>query len=249
MSPSIAPLSSALLANRLLERLPPRQRASLLASCEPVELSLGQVIAEPGARIPDIYFPTGSAICLLAPMEAGHVVEVLLVGSEGFYGVPVALGASRSGLHAVVHGAGSAWRMDARAFRRHLASARPAALVESVNLYVHVLMAQLERAAGCNRFHSVEKRVARWLLMTGDRAEGAMFPMTHERLAYTLGVRRVGVTQAAGALQRRRLISYARGKVTILDAEGLEQASCSCYRADLELYDQALGPRLNPSPD
>lgn len=241
MPPSIAPLPAAPLANRLLARLPPRQRASLLAACEPVDLALGQVIAEPGARIGDIYFPTGSAICLLAPMEAGHVVEVLLIGSEGFYGVPVALGVAHGGLHAVVHGAGAAWRMDARVFRRHLTAVPPAALAESVDLYVHVLMAQLQRASGCNRFHSVEKRVARWLLMTGDRAAGATFPMTHERLAYTLGVRRVGVTQAAGLLQKRRLIAYARGKVTILDAPGLEAASCSCYRADLELYDGALG--------
>lgn len=244
MSPSIAPLPSAHPANRLLERLPPRQRAALLAACEPVELVLGQAIAEPGARMGDVYFPTGGAICLLAPMEAGHVVEVLLIGSEGFYGVPVALGASHGDLHAVVHGAGAAWRMDARAFRRHLAAAPPAALVETVNLYVHVLMAQLQRASGCNRFHSVEKRVARWLLMTGDRAAGDTFPMTHERLAYTLGVRRVGVTQAAGMLQKRHLIAYARGKVTILDVAGLEAAACSCYRADLELYDGALGSRV-----
>lgn len=246
MSEPLAAPSAPAFANRLIERLPPRQRASLLASCEAVELALGQVIAEPGGRMGYIYFPTGSAICLLAPMENGHVVEVLLVGNEGFYGVPVALGAVRSGLHAVVHGAGSAWRMEARAFRRHLDAAPFAALAASVDLYIHVLMAQLERASGCNRFHSVEKRVARWLLMTRDRTEGRTYPMTHERLAYTLGVRRVGITQAAGALQKRRLISYARGRVTVLDPAGLEAAACTCYRADLVLYEDALGALTRP---
>ena len=240
--------SPSLFANRLLERLPARQRAAMLASCEPVELAQGQVIAEPGNAIADIYFPTGSAICLLAPMEGGQVVEVVLVGNEGFYGVPVALGVGHSGLRAVVQGAGSAWRMDAGAFRRHLADVPRASLFENVNLYIHVLMAQLGRSAGCNRFHSVEERVARWLLMIGDRTEAATFPMTQERLAYTLGVRRVGVTQAAGALQKRRLIAYARGMVTILDSGGLEGAACSCYRADLRLYEKSLPEAIKRRP-
>jgi CRP-like cAMP-binding protein len=235
--------------NLLLERLRPRHRAAVLASCDEVELAPGQVIAEPGDAIAHIYFPTDSAICLLAPMEDGHVVEVLLVGREGFYGVPVALGFAHSDVRAVVQGPGRAWRMGAAAFRTHLGGAASRApLADGVNLYIQVLMGQLAQAVGCNRFHRVEQRVARWLLMTSDRTAAASFALTHELLARTLGVRRVGVTEAAGALQRKRLITYKRGMVAILDARGLERAACSCYRADLQLYDRALPARLMRNP-
>ena len=226
------------IANRLIARLTTRDRTHLLASCETVELAFGEILAEPGEAIGHVLFPTGGFISLLAPMGGLSILEVALTGSEGMYGVSVALGADTSTVQAVVQGTGSALRMSSPAFRRELA--RLPKLRSSVDLYIHVLMGQLVRSAGCNRFHVVEQRVARWLLMTADRTHTATFHMTHELLAHMLGVRRVGVTEAASALQASSLISYTRGIVTILDRKGLERASCGCYRADLETYARSL---------
>jgi CRP-like cAMP-binding protein len=193
-----------------------------------------------------VYFPLDGAICLLAPMADGHVLEALLVGREGFCGVPLALGVGHSDVRALAQGPVLALRMRAAAFQGRLGAGRKAALGGVLACYVNVLVGQLGYAAGCNRFHRVEQRVARWLLMSSDRAANEGFVLTHETLAMTLGVRRVSVTEAAGALQRRRLISYRRGRVTILDAPGLEAAACSCYRTDLELYSRSLPPRIRP---
>ncbi len=225
--------------NRLLQRLPAKDRARVLAGCERVELSLGEILAEPGREIRNVYFPTGSFISLILPMEGKTVLEVALAGSEGFYGVPIALGLAISPVRALVQGAGKAWQMGAAAFRGELAAVP--ALRDCVNRYVYVLMSQLTQTAGCNRFHLVEQRVARWLLMTSDRAHSPTFSMTHEFLAFMLGVRRVGITEAASALQARKLIAYRRGLVTILDRKGLERASCSCYRSDISIGERILG--------
>ncbi|HXN16281.1 MAG TPA: Crp/Fnr family transcriptional regulator [Usitatibacter sp.] len=211
----------------------------MLAGCEKVELSFPQIIAEPGEAIPNIYFPTGSFISLIKPMGGKNTLEVALAGNEAVYGVPVALGVEISAVHAIVQGSGPAWRMGSAAFRRELE--RVPTLRNCVDRYIHVLMSQLIQTAGCNRFHVVEQRVARWLLMTADRAHSSSFFITHEFLAYMLGVRRVGITEAASALQRRKLIRYTRGVVTIRDRRGLERASCSCYGSDLSTYEAALG--------
>ena len=224
--------------NRLLDRLPEKDRARVLAGCERVELRFPEVLAEPGGTIRDAYFPLDSFISLLTPMGGKDTLEVALAGNEGLYGIPVALCVDISPVHAMVQGSGPAWRMGAPAFRRELA--RSPALRDGVNLYIHVLMAQLIQTAGCNRFHVVEQRVARWLLMTADRAHSATFRITHEFLAYMLGVRRVGITEAASALQRGNLIRYTRGNVTILDRKGLERASCGCYRSDLSMYERVF---------
>ena len=225
--------------NRLLDRLPAPERSRVLASCEAVNLAFGQVIDKPGDVATHVYFPTGCAISSLLPMEGGHFVEVALTGSEGVHG---ARGARSRGtpsiVRSVVHIAGTAWRLDKPAFRRRLTTR--SALSTVVDRYMEAVVAQLVQAAGCHRFHRLEQRVARWLLMTADRAHAPTFALTHEMLAHTLGVRRVGVTNAAGALQRRKLISYARGVVVILNRNGLERAACSCYRADLAAYEQAL---------
>jgi CRP-like cAMP-binding protein len=162
-----------------------------------------------------------------------------LAGCEGLYGIPVALGMTLSPVRAQVQSAGPAWRMGSGAFRRELR--RMPALRDCVDRYIFVIMAQLMRNAGCNRFHVVEQRVARSLLMAADRAHSSTFAATHEFLARLLGVRRVGVTVAASELQRRRLISYSRGMVAILDRRGLERASCDCYREDLAFYERYLG--------
>jgi CRP-like cAMP-binding protein len=163
---------------------------------------------------------------------------VALAGNEGMYGVPVALGVDVAPVHALVQGGGHAWRIDSGDFRRELARSAP--LRASVDRYVYVVMSQLAQTAGCNRFHVVEQRLARWLLMTSDRAHSDTFHITHEFLAFMLGVRRVGITTAASALQSRKLIAYVRGEMEIRDRKGLERASCGCYRADLETYDRVM---------
>ncbi|MEO7743696.1 MAG: Crp/Fnr family transcriptional regulator [Usitatibacter sp.] len=211
----------------------------MLAGCEKVELAFGDVLAEPGQAVSHVIFPTGGFISLLAPMGGPSIIEVALTGSEGMYGISVVLGAESSQVQAVVQGTGPAWRMGSAEFRRELG--RVPKLRSGIDLYVHVLMGQLVRSAGCNRFHVVEQRVARWLLMTADRSHASTINMTHELLAHMLGVRRVGVTEAASALQAASLISYTRGVVTILDRKGLERASCSCYRTDLDTYQRYFG--------
>jgi CRP-like cAMP-binding protein len=230
--------ASTAITNQLLDRLPAKDRARVLAASESVQLAYGEVLAEPGEPVRNVYFPTGSVISLLVPMEGTSVLEVALAGSEGIYGVSVALGISTSPLLALVHVAGPAWQMGAIAFRRELV--RVPTLRDAVDRYIYVLMTQLVRSAGCNRFHVVEQRVARWLLMTGDRANAGTFRITHEFLARMLGVRRVGITKAASALQKDKLITYTRGVLTILDRKGLERASCGCYRSDLSTYDRAF---------
>jgi CRP-like cAMP-binding protein len=226
-------------ANRLIARLGAKDRARMIDACEKVDLVFGEVLVEQGQSIDHVIFPAGGFISLLAPMGGASIIEVALAGSEGMYGVSVALGAEASHVQAVVQGAGPALRMESASFKRELE--RMPKLRASIDLYVHVLMGQLVRSAGCNRFHVVEQRVARWLLMTADRSHSATINLTHELLAHMLGVRRVGVTEAASALQTRNLISYTRGVVTILDRRGLERASCSCYRADLDTYTRYLG--------
>jgi len=186
-----------------------------------------------------VYFPTGCFISLIMPIDASAALEVGMVGAEGMFGLPLALGVDVSPVRAVVQGAGSALRMDAAIFRRELA--RSEALQRQIDRYVFVQLSQLAQTAACTRFHVVEARLARWLLMTQDRAISGKFHVTQEFLAYMLGVRRVGVTKAASSLQARRLIRYSRGNITVLDRRGLKAAACGCYRADLESYDRMLG--------
>jgi CRP-like cAMP-binding protein len=231
---TLAASPRAPITNRLLASLPAKERERLFDRCELVELSFEDVVGKPGESIPHVYFPTSSFISLVSPMGGKSNLEIALAGNEGMFGVPVALGVGKSTITALVQGAGSAWRFGATSFRRELAASP--ALQKSVNRYIHVLLSQLAQTAGCTRFHFVEERLARWLLMTSDRAHTPTFRITHEFLAFMLGVRRVGITKAAGALQDRKLISYSRGEVTILDRPGLEKASCRCYQVDLNTY-------------
>lgn len=233
------PVAARPIANRLIERLSVKDRSHLLGGCEEVQLVFGEVLAEPGQAISHVIFPSRSFVSLLAPMGGASILEVALTGNEGMYGISVALGGDASQVQAVVQGAGPALRMESAAFRRDLALLPR--LRSCVDLYVHVLMGQLVRSAGCNRFHVVEQRVARWLLMTSDRTHAPTFNMTHELLAHMLGVRRVSVTEAASQMQAKKLIRYSRGVVTILDRAGLERAACGCYRADLDTYERSFG--------
>lgn len=230
---------AAPISNRLLDQLSVNERARVLEACDEVQLVFPEVLAEPGDTLPHVYFPTASFISLVTPMGGKNSLEVALAGNEGMYGVGVAMGVDISPVHALVQGSGPALRMGAPAFRRQLA--RVPAFRSCVDRYIYVLMSQLIQTAGCNRFHVVEQRVARWLLMTADRSHSPSFHITHEFLAYMLGVRRVGITEAASALQERGLIGYTRGAVTILDRKGLERASCSCYRSDLSIYERIFG--------
>jgi CRP-like cAMP-binding protein len=225
--------------NRLIALLPRRDRLSLLAACETVQLDLGTMLCEPGQATRHVYFPTDCFISLVSAIEGEPGLEVGMVGREGMLGAQLALGVSAIPLHALVQGAGTARRIAAAQFRRELAGSK--ALQLSLNRYVYVLMAQLATSAVCTRFHHVEPRLARWLLMTQDRAHSDSFHLTHEFLAQMLGVRRVGITGAASDLQRHGLICYHRGDITVLDRNGLEAAACSCYTADRRAYDATVG--------
>ncbi len=220
--------------NQLIERLPRRDRARLLAVCEPCELTLGTVLCEPGKPTRHGWFPIDAFISMVAPIDGKPALEVGMVGREGMLGAHLALGVATVPLHALVQGAGETWRIDATAFRDELA--RSAALQRVLSRYLYVLMAQLTGSAACLRFHEIGPRLARWLLMSQDRAHAERFHVTHEFLAYMLGVRRVGVTAAASALQRRGLIEYHRGEMQVRDRKGLEAAACDCYANDRRAY-------------
>jgi CRP-like cAMP-binding protein len=229
---SVAPLP---VANRLLNLLPAGDRRAIRDLCDPVQLDLGRVLAEPGAAIRYVYLPQTAFISVVAPGGAGAALHVALVGNEGLLGAWIALGVNDAPLHALVRGAGSALRMPAARFRSELI-ARPA-LRELLLCYCYVLHRQVAQTAACTHNHPVEARLARWLLMTQDRACGAALQLTQQYLSGMLGVRREGVTQAAGALRARRLIGYRRGQILVLSRRGLEAAACRCYAGDKRLYE------------
>jgi len=216
------------IANSLLAALPPAEYQYLLAGLEPVTLHSGEVLQEPGAPIEYVYFPRDCVVCLMAMVETRQVLEVGLVGNEGMVGISLVLGAGVSSVRALVQGAGAAFRMKAARFQQALSQCL--SLQRELHRFTDEKLALARQTAACNRFHAVEARLARCLLMNGDRARSLEFFLTQESLASVLGLRRGSVNAAAGALQQRNLIRYSRGRITILDRAGLEASACRCYK-------------------
>ena len=225
--------------NGLLASISRIDRAHVTGACEHVDLIYGQEVCLPGDRIRHVYFPTDSYISMIAPAGGSENLEVGIVGSEGMFGITVLLDVKTSALAGVVQGSGPALRMTAARFGT-IANER-VSFRRILNRYLYVLTAQLAQTAACNRFHHLDARLARWLLLTQDRAHGPTFHLTHKFLAYMLGVRRAGVTEVAGRLQMRGLIQYTHGELTILNRPALEAASCACYAVLQATYLQHLG--------
>jgi CRP-like cAMP-binding protein len=224
-------------ANSLLAALPRKIREQLGGSFEQVMLTYGEVLYEPGEQIKYVYFPNDSIVSLLTLVDQHQALEVGLVGREGMVGVPLTLEIAISPVRALVQGTGTAMRMKAAPFLKEFRQGQ--ALQREMRRYTYTLMAQITQTAACNRFHVVEARLARWLLMTHDRIQSNPFRLTQEFLSHMLGVRRVGVTKAARTLQQNKLISYSRGNIRILDRMGLEAACCSCYEIVKDMHEAA----------
>lgn len=222
-------------ANNLLASLPVKDCQSLLEQMESVTLTAGDELYRPGEAIRHVYFPTDTMVSLLISAEGHQALEVGMVGREGMLGIPLALGVNESPVLAVVQGAGMALRMTSAHFRKEFQ--RSPHLQQGVYRYIYELMIQMTQTAACNRFHQVEARLARWLLMTRDRVRSNQFHLTQDLLSNMLGVRRVGVTKAAGDLRLRKLIRYNRGEIVILDSDGLEAAACQCYQIVKNMHD------------
>ena len=220
--------------NRLLAALPRRDLKRLLSRLEPVFLKLGDILYEPGGRIRHCYFPTAGVVSLLTVLTPHKSAEVGMVGREGMVGMSAAVGINVSQLRAVVQGDGSALRMTAANFQKEFAASN--SLHRGLLRFNHLLTGQIAQTAACNRFHNAEMRLARWLLVTRDRLRSDTFRLTHQFLSLMIGTRRVGVTNAAGSLARRELISYSRGNVRILNSKGLQAASCECYEVVKAMY-------------
>ena len=200
-------------------------------------MTFGQILYEPGETIRQVYFPIDCLISLLTAVDKRRTLEVGMVGNEGMAGMPIVLGIDVSGVRALVQGGGHALCVSSTRFRTEFERNQP--LQQALFRYTHALMAQISQTAACNRFHTAEARLARWLLMTRERVGSDEFPLTHEFLAHMLGLRREGVTEAASALKRRKLLSYSRGKIQILDVRGLKASTCSCYQIVNTVYQHA----------
>ena len=224
--------SIAAVPNILLAALPRKEYLKLLPDLSPVTLVEGDLLYEPNAPLTSVYFPQGCLVSLLTKVDRRLELEIGMVGREGMVGTPLALGIKVSAVRALVQGGGPALRMSRARFLSVLQRSPP--FRHAIYRYIDVLIRQIGRTAACNHFHVVEKRLARWLLMTRDRVAASEFRMTQEFLSHMLGVRREGVTEAASSFQRDNLIEYSRGHIKILDHRGLEAASCSCYTAGSE---------------
>lgn len=235
---SASPDSGDAIPNRLLAALPQEEYLRLLSLMEPVPLDLKRVLYAPNEPIDHVYFVNKGVVSLVNIMENGEIVEIATVGNEGMVGLPVFLGADRIPGEAFAQVPGDAMRMKANVFKDKVTPGSP--LHNLLQRYTQALFNQIAQSASCNRMHSIEERLCRWLLMTRDRVDSDTFPLTQEFLAQMLGVRRASVNTVASIIQKAGLIQYSRGKMKILNREGLEGSSCECYGTVKAEYDRLL---------
>ena len=224
--------------NQLLAALPDAEMARWLPQLELVTLSLGEVLSESGRRFADVYFPTTSIVSLLYVMENGASAEIAVVGREGIVGVSLFMGGESTTSRAVVQSAGQGFRLKEAEMMKEFNRSGP--VLHLLLRYTQALITQMAQTAVCNRHHSLDQQLCRWLLLSLDRLASNRLVMTQELIANMLGVRREGVTEAAGQLHRAGLIEYQRGRITVLDRRRLEQRSCECYAVVKDEYDRLL---------
>lgn len=225
--PSLKDVSPAF-GNGLLSALPREEYERFSPHLELVRLTPGDILYHAGGAVRHAYFPKGGMLSLLSITESGRTIEVAMIGNEGMAGIPIILGSEAAPYQVMVQLTGNALRVRREALRAEFG--RGAALHDLLLRYTHAVLTQVAQSAACNRFHSVEERLCRWLLMCRDRVQTDTVRLTQEFLSHMLGAPRSSVTAVAVALQNRGLIGYTRGKITILDRRGLEAASCECYR-------------------
>jgi CRP-like cAMP-binding protein len=228
--------------NQLLAALPEPEWERWQANLEPIEMPLGHVLYESGATMQYVYFPTTSIVSLLYVTEDGASAEIAVVGNEGMVGVSLFMGGGSTPSRAVVQSAGKGFRLKTHIMKIEFDRAGP--VLHLLLRYTQALITQMTQTAVCNRHHSLDQQLCRWLLLSMDRLSGDNLVMTQELIANMLGVRREGVTEAAGQLQRAGLIQYARGRITVLNRPGLERRTCECYAVVKNEYDRLLPHRL-----
>jgi CRP-like cAMP-binding protein len=224
--------------NRLLAALPHAELSRWLPELEPIELSLGDVLYESGGTLSHVYFPSSAIVSLLYVMENGASAEIAVVGNEGIVGIALFMGGDSTPSRAVVQSAGQGFRLKAQTIKNDFNRAGP--VLHLLLHYTQALITQMAQTAVCNRHHSLDQQLCRWLLLSLDRLQGNELVMTQELIANMLGVRREGVTEAALKLQQIGLIRYVRGHITVLDRMGLEKRSCECYAVVKKEYDRLL---------
>ena len=235
-------LSSDFIKNHLLAALPNAESQRWLPLVESVDLPLGEVLYESGATLSHVYFPTTAIISLLYVMENGASAEIAVVGNEGIVGISLFMGGESTPSRAVVQSAGRGFRLKAQMMKEEFNRAGP--VLHLLLRYTQALITQMAQTAVCNRHHSLDQQLCRWLLLSLDRLESNQLVMTQELIANMLGVRREGVTEGALKLQHAGLIQYARGHITVLDRAGLEKRSCECYAVVKKEYDRLLPVKL-----
>lgn len=233
---------SALLQNHILAALPAADLARLSVGIEPARMPLGRVLYESGDKMPHMYFPTNSIVSLLYVMENGASAEIAIVGNEGVVGVSLFMGGETTPSRALVQSAGQAFRVPSKVLKEEFRRGGP--LQHVLLRYTQALITQMSQTAVCNRHHSVEQQLCRWLLMSLDRLATNELTMTQKLIANMLGVRREGVTESAGKLQRLGLIRYHRGRITVLDRAGVEKQACECYQVVKREFKRLLPPVL-----
>lgn len=228
--------------NKLLASLPDEEFERWHPHLEPFEFTLGLVLYESGIVLSHVYFPTTAIVSLLNVMKDGSSAEVAVVGNEGIVGISLFMGGESTPSRAVVQSSGSGFRLKSRMIKEEFSRSVP--VLHLLLRYTQALITQMAQTAVCNRHHSLDQQLCRWLLLSLDRLEGADLVMTQELIANMLGVRREGVTEAALKLQKAGLISYSRGRITVLDRPGMEERSCECYAVVKKEYDRLLPSEL-----